>query len=216
MPSYNNVRLLEKRLQNCDTQLNQLFNGQELPIKFLQQLNQIKYFYNSAFNKTDNEDDGLEIVEEYENFISLASQVKSGQINADKAFETIKDNTESKQTDVIIANFFKVCELMFWATAAFFSYVACVSVGIPLTFCEPLLGVAVSLSTFLMAVSTASKFLDCFDEFQSLDKINEHDQNQKDTVRFFSKTANSTSSVCNKEVEVEESSQRLYPNLQTI
>lgn len=77
------------------------------------------------------------------------------------------------------------------------------------------MGIAVSLSTFLMAISTASKFLDCFDEFQSLDKINEHDQNQKDTVRFFSKTSNSTSSVRNKEAE-EESSQRLYPNLQTV
>ncbi|AMP89167.1 DUF5638 domain-containing protein [Legionella pneumophila] len=216
MPSYNNARLLEKRLQNCDTQLNQLFNGQELSRKFLHQLNQIKYFYNSAFNKTDNEDDGIEAIEEYENFISLVSQVKSGQINADKAIETIKDTTESKQADVIIANFFKVCELMFWAAAAFFSYLACVSVGIPLTFCEPILGITVSLSTFLMTVSTASKFLDCFDEFESLDKINEHDQNQKDTIRFFSKTSNSTSSVRNKEVEVEESSQRLYPNLQTI
>ncbi|CZG75855.1 TPA: lpg2271 family Dot/Icm T4SS effector [Legionella pneumophila] len=216
MPSYKNARLLEKRLQNCDTQLNQFFNGQELSIKFLQQLNQIKYFYNSAFSKTENEDDGLEIVEEYENFISLVSQVKSGQINADKAFETIKDTTESRQADVIIANFFKVCELMFWATAAFFSYLACVSVGIPLTFCDPLLGIAVSLSTFLMTISTASKFLDCFDEFQSLDKINEHDKNQKDTVRFFSKTSTSISSVRNEKAEVEESSQRLYPNLQAI
>lgn len=215
MPSYKNARLLEKRLQNCDIQFYQLFNNQELSRKFFLQLNQIKYFYTASFNKTQNEDDGIEIIEEYENFISLVAQVKSGEISADKAFETIKDTTESKQTDVIIANFFKVCELMFWATAAFFSYVACVSVGVPLTFCEPFIGIAVTASTFLMTCSAIEKFFNCFDQFQSFDKINDLDQSKKDTVTFFSKSSTSTTSISKKDVEVEETTQSLYPKLQT-
>ncbi|WP_035890795.1 DUF5638 domain-containing protein [Legionella norrlandica] len=214
MPSLSNISLLAKRLQNCDQQFYQLFDQKELSRNFIQKLEQIKIYYLCSFNKVNDKDEAIKVIKEYEAFIKLASQVKSGEINADKAFESIKQTKQSQQAEIIFANFFKVCEMMFWATAAFFSSMACLSIGLPLTSCEPILGITVTLSTYFMACYTTAKFVECFDEFQSFDPIKVLNKNKKEVVTFFSKSEHQVPQEKDTALEEENISKNLYPVFQ--
>lgn len=185
MPSYDNAKKLADQIVMCETNLDSLFEGLKKSYDLEQQLAKIKAYYRRAFNKTHFECAGEDIVEEYQNLVFAIEQLKSGKLTADEALETIEETANNRTAGVIVYNLFKMCELLFWAAAAAACYVGCISVGIPLICCEPVIGLAITIGTGALLLNTANECLNCFEQFQSLDPIEEETIREKNIVSFF-------------------------------
>ncbi|CEG58475.1 DUF5638 domain-containing protein [Legionella fallonii] len=186
MPSYKNAEQLKERLSLCYSELKKLLQQKNknylLNIKVLE----INTFYQRAFDITSDEEDGNSIVNQYEEFIIAASEVQSGQITAEQAYEKINGKIQEEQTNILIHNILKVCELFFWVAVAAVSYAVGLSVGVPLLFLEPLIGFVAIAGTsvlFLFSIGAASN---CFEDFKTFDRINHEYQREKDVISFFS------------------------------
>lgn len=186
MPLYDNVELLAEKIINCNNELDSLFVTLDISQEFKKQLQKIKSFYARAFNKTLDEESGLSIVEEYEQFIIAASEVKLGHLTADKALELIQNTTDDRQCTVVIDNILKICELLFWTAAAAISYATCLTIGLPLFFLQPLLGIAITAGTGILFFAAVDIAGDCFEEFKSFDPINNEHTREKNVISFFS------------------------------
>ncbi len=186
MPSYSNAALLEQRISRCYSELIKLLQYEDIDYLLKIKIRQINAFYQQAFNKTSDEEEGLSIVEQYEQFIITASEVRSGLITAEQAYEKIEEKIEEEQINVLIDNILKVCELLFWVSVAAISYAICLSVGLPLLFLEPLIGCAVSTGTSVLFLISVVSAANCFEEFKTFDPINNQYAREKDLLSFFS------------------------------
>ena len=186
MPSYKNASRFNQRILNCNKKFDALFDKLEKGPNFKKQLQEVKFFYARAFNSTSNEEKKEAIVKEYEQFVITVSDVKSGKLTAQEGLEIIQDTAEERQSRVIIHNILKVCELFFWTTTAVAAYAACLSVGLPLLFLQPILGFAVSAGTTILFFTSLDNSLNCFEKFKSFDPINEEHTREKDIISFFS------------------------------
>ncbi|BCA94511.1 hypothetical protein TUM19329_08720 [Legionella antarctica] len=187
MPSFENAELLKKKIVDCNRELDSLFTNLNPDIKLKEQASQIKYFYKRAFDKTSNENTALKIVQQYEQFITTASEVQLGQLTAAEANRVIDDVTEDRQFNILKYNIFKVCELIFWTAVAAASYSAGLTLGIPLMFLEPLIGFTITAGTAILFAVSITNASDCFDEFKTFDRVNFENSREKDVISFFSR-----------------------------
>lgn len=186
MPAYDNAPKLVERIRLCNNELDELFSGIQLSKEFEQQLKEIKAFYARSFNRTKDEIDGEYITQEYRSLINTAKKVKRGELKSDRALDAVKKLSDSREYDIIIHNILKVCELLFWGTVAAASILAFATFGAPLLICEPLLGLAVSFTSSFLFFTTADKFLNCFDQFKSFDRIDAESKREIGLISFFS------------------------------
>ena len=107
-------------------------------------------------------------------------------MTAEEANLVIDDATEDRQFKIIVHNIFKACELFFWSAVAGTAYVGCVTVGIPLLFLEPLIGLAVTFGTGVLFCSSVHNAGECFDEFKTFDRVNEENTRERNVISFFS------------------------------
>lgn len=187
MPSYDNAELLAQKIADCNSELDALFADLNVSISLKRQLRDIKNFYQRAFDKTSNKKTATTIVNQYEQFIVSASEVKLGQLTAEEANLKINDVTEDRQLNIIMHNIFKVCELFFWAFVAATAYVGCLTIGIPSLFLQPFIGLAVTVGTGVLLGSAIHNMGECMDAFKSFDRVNKEDTQEKDIISFFSR-----------------------------
>lgn len=185
MPSYDNAKRLADKIINCETEFESLFEGLKRSDDFDRELNKIKAYYRRAFNKTTSECAGEDIVDEYKYLLLTLQQVKSGNITADEAINSVEDLGDCRALDVLLFNIFKMFELLFWAAAAAACYVACISVGIPTMACNPIVGFVISASTAVLCISTIERSMNCFAQFKSYDPVEAEATREQNAVRFF-------------------------------
>jgi hypothetical protein len=188
MPYYKNAQKLKNAIDQLDQLLSSIFADRKINKVFEQQLNQVKKFYRRAFNKTANESTGCNIIKEYEDLIEKIKKVKHGELTVNQTIEEINNSTEGKRIDIIIHNILNACELLFWATASAFFYVGCVTAGIPLMLCEPIIGSVITLGSAAFLFNSLVSAIQCFEQFKSLDRINDEEVREQNLISFFSTT----------------------------
>jgi hypothetical protein len=203
MPSYNNAELLAQKIADCNSELDSLFAYLDINYRLRMQLRDIKSFYQRAFNNASNENTAMEIINQYEQFIVSASEVKLGQMTVEEANLVIDDATEDRQFKIIVHNIFKLCELFFWTALAATAYAGCITVGIPLLFLEPLIGVALTIGTGLLCCSSFHNGLECFNEFKTFDRANEENTRERDVISFFAPQPSQRAKVTTQENDLD-------------
>lgn len=189
MPSYYNATKLADEIISCETTFDSLFEGLKKSNDFERQLNKLKAYYRRAFNKTQSECAGEDVLEEYKLLVLAVQELKAGNITANDAMEAIEDLADCRALEVLLLNIFKMCELLFWAAAAAACYVAAITVGLPMIACEPVLGLAVTVGTGALFLNTLDKCLDCFEQFESFDAVEAQATREKNTIGFFAPAA---------------------------
>jgi hypothetical protein len=179
------VKKFAPRIRDCENTLNETFNDLPKSHKFEQDLTDIKFYYIESLRNAESEYEGRRVVEQYEKFTTNLLKVRNGDLSAKQAQALIDDKQEDKIIDIVINNIFTVCELLFWVAAAAVSYATCLTVGIPLLFLQPLLGVAVTAGTGLLMFVSLDFAGDCFEEFQSSDLIDEEYTRETNAISFF-------------------------------
>lgn len=188
-------------------QLDQLLNSIVADLKinkaFELQLNQVKTFYRRSFNKTPNESTGCSVIKEYEDLIEKIKKVKHGELTVNQTIEEINNSTEDKRIDIIIHNILNACELLFWAAASAFFYVSCVTAGIPLMLCEPIIGSVITVGSAAFLFNSLVSAIQCFEHFKSLDRINDEEVIEQNLITFFGTTKTTHTNRVNAEKYVE-------------
>lgn len=185
MPLYDNADCLLERIEQCNTELYKLHQEQSINYAFKAKLAQIKAFYERAFDNTLDEEEGMSIVNQYEHFIIVVTEVKLGQLTAEEAYESIQDVATQRKIDIIFHNFLKLCELLFWTGVIAISYATSLVGGIPLLLLEPLIGLGVIASTSLLCMVAVSEVTDCFKGFKVFDPVNDEHVREKQVISFF-------------------------------
>lgn len=175
-------------MDQLDQLLSSIFADLKINKAFEQQLNQVKTFYRRAFNKTPNESTGCNVIKEYEDLIEKIKKVKHGELTVNQTIEEINNSTEDKRIDIIIHNILNACELLFWAAASAFFYVGCVTVGISLMLCEPIIGSVITVGSAAFLFNSLVSAIQCFEHFKSLDRINDEEVREQNLISFFSTT----------------------------
>ncbi|RUR19507.1 hypothetical protein ELY21_04620 [Legionella sp. km535] len=186
MPYTKNTLDLNACMGQCNQAFDNIFTNLELTQTIEEQLRQVKSFYAHHYHGAKDKSTKINVLEDYQNLILLLSQVSQGELSADQALNTIDKWTEMKQIGIIIHNLITVCELMFWAAASALFYSSCISVGIPLLACDPISGLLLTLGSALLAASSIHEGFDCFEEFKTLDHVNNESEREKNLISFFS------------------------------
>lgn len=185
MPKYDAAPELVQQIVENNKKLDALFKDLLVAEDTKNNLQEIKDFYLTAFNKTTNQGSGTSIVEEYKQLFNMFYNVKSGDLNADDASKYLKITTEGRQAGIVIHNILKVCELIFWIGVAVCSYIGCVTIGLPLFALQPFVSVAVMVGTGTLFFSSAEHIGNCFTEFESFDSVNKEEARENHMISFF-------------------------------
>lgn len=203
MPYYKNAQKLKNTMDQLDQLLNSIVADLKINKAFELQLNQVKTFYRRSFNKTPNESTGCSVIKEYEDLIEKIKKVKHGELTVKQTIEEINNSTEDKRIDIIIHNILNACELLFWAAASAFFYVSCVTAGIPLMLCEPIIGSVITVGSAAFLFNSLVSAIQCFEHFKSLDRINDEEVIEQNLITFFGTTKTTHTNRVNAEKYVE-------------
>ncbi|KTD42502.1 DUF5638 domain-containing protein [Legionella quateirensis] len=200
MPYKKNPIDLKIHMDNCNQWLDTMFANFELNQSIEVQLRRVKSFYNRQYNKAECKSAKISVIEHYQNLIIILASVSAGELSPEQAFDRIDELTEIRQIKIIAHNLINVCELLFWAAASAVLYISCVSVGIPLLFCEPIYGLIVSISSTLLMTASINNAFNCFEEFKTFDRVNKESDREKSLISFFnpSRASNETQTLDNK------------------
>lgn len=185
MPSYTSYPLLNRKMHDCDQQFDRLFFGLDKSSAFQEQLSQTKSYYRRLFTAATNKYDGTDALEEYENLVTLLEQIKAGNVTTKEALKTLDNMKTDRKTMVVLENIGKVCEVLFWAAVATVSYISCLTIGIPMIGCNPLLGLVTTFGTLAAALLSIEVCCECFDEFKSFTPANEQYKREINAAAFF-------------------------------
>ncbi|KTD74695.1 DUF5638 domain-containing protein [Legionella waltersii] len=178
-------------LEKCKKALFQLFIDQVQLQGINHHLNQLHRYYSRLIDNAEYCLEEDEVIEEYWDFINQLSQVKQGNMTAQEAMDQAEELMSDKDCGSLCDELFKLCEVIFWGTVACIGYVSCAAIGMPLILCEPLLGVALTLSTLALAMMATDVCLETMEDFELYAGHNEALGNQKGlltAVSMFKKT----------------------------
>lgn len=124
-----------------------------------------------------------EILKDYSEFISLAKQVKKGEITANTALSVVDAKASDQHVNETISDILKAFELVALATLAMFSAIF-LGAGISIMSCEPITGLAaVFLSTTILCWAIDSLFEDI--DVVTEDEIKEEQEVKTKLLSFF-------------------------------
>lgn len=203
-------------LNSASDRLYRLFGDidQESSIKL--QLNQIHDYYWKLIRRANSPSEEQVIIEEYFQFIDVLERVKKGELSRKDAIDEVESTTCIKNCDGLCYSLIQACEAIFWGTVACLSYVGCLAVGIPLTLCEPVIGIAITFSSVLIAL-TATEFF--FEALEDIDSIEDHDSalnSQKgliNSLSMFKKPRDPDTETSSSQSEEDDLGEGLYPGL---
>ncbi len=206
---------LEPLLKTCDDQIAALITDlQEIQLganEAKRQLDEVKKYFHLSLFKT-NGCNEAEILASYELFLKNLAKVRNGSLTTEEALTAIQDNTDSREMGIIFYNIGKIFELMFWTLATIASACAAISVGLPLIFIQPFLGLPVTLGAGGLAFLTFTQMDECLDEFKSCDRLAEEDEREKNLVSFFKPApAQNAAPVLDVKIEEQADESKLMP-----
>lgn len=169
-----------------DKSLNSIFTDLNTNKALDRQLKKIQQFYRCAFKQAPNDSAGCTVIKEYSDLIERIEKVKCGNLTATQAIEEISNSAENKRINIIIENVLKACELLFWTASAAVFYVGCVTVGIPMMLCEPIIGSAIFIGCTAFLSASFVSAIECFEQLKSFDHINKEERRELNLISFFS------------------------------
>lgn len=184
---------LDPRLQRCHDDFDALLaavpqNHPNLP-DFKKNVAEAKKYYQDNYNAAAGFFTARDLIEEYERFIKNAQMVASGERSVEVAYKDNHNSTYSRKTGVVAYNIFKMCEAIFWALTAVFSFCAALSVGIPLILIpEPFTsatGLVTTIATASLGMRALKAIDKCADEFASFDPIENEERIENVCFSFF-------------------------------
>lgn len=185
MPLYNNSFELDCRRRKCNSELKRLLDILESEEYRRYLRPDIEGYFAHYFNKTTNVEEGIAVVEQYEHFITMVSEVQQGLLSREDAFNKINEETEDKKFAIIADNILKVCEILFWSTVGVLAYGACLSIGGAISVINPFVGIGAMVGLFLVFIAALDNAVECFDEFKTFDPVEKLSVMEKQYVTFF-------------------------------
>ncbi|EHL30138.1 DUF5638 domain-containing protein [Legionella drancourtii] len=176
---------LKKRLNHCNAQIDEIFNGFELNETFKQQIQEIKNYYYEIVVADD------ELIEFYEVYVASLQAVKKGEITLEDALKDIKKNAAAREYDVDIENLLQIVAMTFLFVMSTFLYLSLCPLVAPCFILHPLLGLtALILLTELFTMGMLSLTKELI-EFESTLPIEAEREREIDVVSFFKPVAQS-------------------------
>lgn len=171
---------LQKRLDECDTKLAELFKGEPVTEVVLEHIEVVKDYYRLSYTKAQKDKTIEAIVKSYEDYVLHLQNVKTaGKLDKgdELSFDALKGEykkakygivyaSDSRYLDVIKHDLLKVCELMFWASTALALYASIYLIALPMLLVQPVLGIAMAVTIGGFLLKAAADFITCLTEFR--------------------------------------------------
>jgi hypothetical protein len=176
---------LKKRLNRCNAQIDEIFNGFELNETFKKQIQEIKNYYYEIVAADD------ELIEFYEVYVASLHAVKKGEMTLEDALKDIKKNAAARKYDVDIENLLQIVAMTFLFVISTFLYLFLCPLVAPCFILHPLLGLtALILLTVLFTMGMLSLTKELI-EFESTLPIEEEREREINVASFFKSVAQS-------------------------
>lgn len=185
MAFFENKVELEQRLDENDRKLSSFFTQIEENNELEQNLQHVKNYYRISFARATAKSNADSIVESYEKFVEILAKTRDGSHTAHQAIEFINETNADREIGIIFHNIAKVCEIIFWALTIFTCLLAIATIDCAFLVAQPIIGIALTAGTTLLALTTANELVDCFGEFKSLDRLQDEDKRERNLVSFF-------------------------------
>lgn len=189
MPYFDNRHQLEQRFNTCKEKFSQLFfmlNSNQRPT---QVLGDIETYFRISFERATSADSAQIIITSYEQLQTTLSEVSAGTITANEAIKTLNETNSSRKMGIVFYNIAHFCEQLFWAIATVNCFMSAVSVGIPLMFLSPPIGLAITIGTSMLMLFTAEKLWKGFDDYKSFERLDHEIAREHDLISFFAPQA---------------------------
>ncbi|WP_454783654.1 DUF5638 domain-containing protein [Legionella sp. WA2024007413] len=176
---------LGKRLNDCDKQIDDLFNGVTLNEEIERQLKAIKSYYHKLYLDAIDEETEKEHIEMYELLAAGLEGIKNGKLKPDSVLKELDEITSLRKSNIVLENILTSLELLCWALLAgsFFSY--CVLMAPPLVAVNPFFALAVISISCMAAIYCAVNFFNCIDDFKSYSPVEDELKREKNIISFF-------------------------------
>lgn len=189
MSWFENKEQLALEYDKIHDRFESLFKDLSLENNLNAQKQELLAYYANHFVQACKNSEGTEFLEEFDALVTACEETKSGKITAVEGFEIVNTLASYRKTDVILDNIFKILEALFLFTVCVASFMACVSVGIPLMFLEPFTGAVTAFATALLAFVSFTSALQCFDELKSTTPVANEKACEAAMITFFKPAA---------------------------
>ena len=180
---------LVSTLETQSSTLRNLFSERDyhLSRSFKHDLKKLIHYYERSFWETSSLDKRAKVIKEYQFLVSTTEEVNNGTLSAQEALKKIDEVNQNRKNKILVDNIIKTCELLFWIAVAVLSCTLCLTVGVPLTQVNPLLGAALTIASSLCVADALLEASDCMDEFKSSGPIRKQEKRERTIISFFNK-----------------------------
>lgn len=176
---------LTKSLEHCQSNLNALFEDLDADSSVRIMLKKLHQYYLRHFWEAKNIPQKKALLTEYQCLVETMKDVKEGNINSADGIQNIKQLSSNRKMDVLMDNILKVCELLFWITAAITACAFGITVGLPIMPFNQFAGIAVIIGVGVLLLESSVRAFQSFNQFKSLKDIEKQEKMELQALSFF-------------------------------